>query len=75
MFNSIPFSYQNQSDNPTIPADALPDVLCQFSQLYGVELVTHGQRNGDAPHATGNQPRDRSHAAGPPTAHCREDAT
>ena len=43
MFNSIPFSYRNQSDNPTIPADALPDVLHQFSQLYGVELLTDSE--------------------------------
>ena len=43
MFNSIPFSYRNQSDNPTIPADALPDVLRQFSQLYGVELLTDNE--------------------------------
>ena len=39
MFNSIPSSYRNQSGDPTIPADALPDALRQFSQLYGVELL------------------------------------
>ena len=39
MFNSIPSSYRNQSDDPTIPADALPHALCQFSRLYGVELL------------------------------------
>ena len=43
MFNSIPSSYRNQSDEPTIPADALPDVLRQFSLLYGVELLTDNE--------------------------------
>ncbi|KIM59417.1 hypothetical protein SCLCIDRAFT_9958 [Scleroderma citrinum Foug A] len=43
VFNSIPSSYRNQSNDPTIPADALPDVLRQFSQLYGVELLADNE--------------------------------
>ncbi|KAL4064609.1 hypothetical protein J3A83DRAFT_4273272 [Scleroderma citrinum] len=39
VFNSIPSSRLNQSNEPTIPADALPDVLREFSLLYGVELL------------------------------------
>ncbi|KIJ60404.1 hypothetical protein HYDPIDRAFT_177471 [Hydnomerulius pinastri MD-312] len=44
IFESHPLSRLNQSDEPTIPADALPDVIREFSELYkGVELLADSE--------------------------------
>ncbi|KAI6025457.1 hypothetical protein EDC04DRAFT_241236 [Pisolithus marmoratus] len=40
IFKNIHSVRFNQSSEPTISADALPDVIRQFSELYGVELLS-----------------------------------
>ncbi|KAF9232950.1 hypothetical protein BU15DRAFT_54501 [Melanogaster broomeanus] len=44
IFRSHPLSRLNQADEPTIPADALPDVIRDFSELYtDVDLFTDSE--------------------------------
>ncbi|KAI6108363.1 hypothetical protein F5141DRAFT_1189212 [Pisolithus sp. B1] len=40
IFKNIRSVRFNQSSEPTISADALPDVIHQFSELYGVDLLS-----------------------------------
>ncbi|KAF9223815.1 hypothetical protein BS17DRAFT_753885 [Gyrodon lividus] len=44
VFSLHPLSRLNQADEPTIPADALPDVIREFSELYSdVDLFTDSE--------------------------------
>ncbi|KIJ13485.1 hypothetical protein PAXINDRAFT_117256, partial [Paxillus involutus ATCC 200175] len=44
LFSSHPLSRLNQAEEPTIPADALPDVIREFSELYtDVDLFTDSE--------------------------------